>query len=227
MSLISKLNKIKQIKEKIRSSIVDKGVAVFVSEPFSSYPQKISAINDDHSIKDIIQGTVTEKTIPIGVNRIRDYCFEYRQNLTSIIIPDGVTTIGAYAFYRCSQLQSVNIPNTVQKISREAFYYCSKLENIELPEGLTIIDVGLLSYTKIKNFVMPSTIQTINGTAFYYCSELEVLDMTLLNAVPTLSRTDTFTGTPSSCVFKVKSSLLESFKTAENWSYYADRFVGV
>jgi hypothetical protein len=47
-----------------------------------------------------------------------------------------------------------------------------------------------------------------------------------MDTVPTLYSSTQFTGLRKNAVFHVKASMLESFKTATNWSAYADYFVG-
>ena len=53
-----------------------------------------------------------------------------------------------------------------------------------------------------------------------------MLDFTRCTGVPTLSDT-VFTDLPKGCVIKVPSSLLDTFKTATNWTKVASQLVGV
>ena len=50
---------------------------------------------------------------------------------------------------------------------------CANLTNVSLNEGLTTIDEGTFSQTKIQSITIPSSVTKIEKSAFLNCSALE------------------------------------------------------
>lgn len=87
----------------------------------------------------------TDIVIPQGVEKIKDYAFNYCQSIKSVNIPDGVKGIGERAFNFCKNLQSISIPESVESIAEYAFYG-SGLKDIRIPASVTSIDDCAFSY---------------------------------------------------------------------------------
>ena len=134
-------------------------------------------------------------------NNGRVYC----NMLQAVEIGKNVTSIGAYAFNSCYSLSSVSIPSSVTSIEYGAFGRCSSLSSVSIPQGVTSIDTNM----------------------FGYCYGMAIYDFTKHTSVPTLVNTNAFSSIPSDCKIKVPSSLLEEWKSATNWSTFADKIVGV
>ncbi|MCL2811270.1 MAG: leucine-rich repeat domain-containing protein [Clostridia bacterium] len=62
------------------------------------------------------------------------------ESITDATIPDGVDRIESGAFYGCRNLQSVSLPNTLQKIGSYAFYQCYALQEVEIPASVALIE---------------------------------------------------------------------------------------
>lgn len=65
--------------------------------------------------------TLTEITIPEGVEVIPDNFFYDCTNLQSVILPKSLKRIGDYAFYGCSSLTNINLPDSLEYIGAYAF----------------------------------------------------------------------------------------------------------
>ena len=89
--------------------------------------------------------SVTNISIPYGVETIGEEAFCGCTSLQSIDIPDSVTTIGEGAFRGCKSLQSIDIPDSVTTIGREAFFECKSLQSIDIPDSVTTIGIGAFS----------------------------------------------------------------------------------
>ena len=132
--------------------------------------------------------------------------FSICSSLSYISPMPNCSYIGSYAFAYCYSLTSISISNC-SYIGSNAFYYCSNLLSIYIPN---------CSY--------------IGSSAFYSCSKLSAIYM-LSKAVPTLSNANAFYSTPISNStylgtfgsIYVLSSLVNTFKTAKNWSLYSSR----
>ena len=147
--------------------------------------------------------SLTSITIPNGVTSIDDAAFSKCTNLTSITIPNGVTSIGERVFYNCSNLRSITIPNSVTSIGEEAFQSCSSLTNITIPDSVTSIGPG----------------------AFNRCSSL--VSVTVESTTPPTLESrygdyGHFDNNASGRKIYVQSASVNTYKTATNWSTYAN-----
>ena len=122
--------------------------------------------------------------------------------LTSYTIPDNVTSIGNYAFDACSSLTSVIIPDSVISIGYCAFYKCSSLTSVTIPDSVT----------------------SIGNYAFFSCSSLTSVSCKPATP-PTLGNTSVFDDNATGRKFYVPAASVDAYKTAENWSEYADAIV--
>jgi hypothetical protein len=153
-------------------------------------------------------GTATEIIIPkffddgvhgiAPVVEIGSDAFENCTSLTSITIPNSVTSIGNFAFENCSSLTAITIPNSATSIGNCAFRYCTSLTSIAIP----------------------NSVESIGSYAFRYCTSLTYVR--ILGITPPTLWTDAFTNT-NNCPIYVPYASLTAYKTATNWSAYADR----
>ena len=119
--------------------------------------------------------------------------------------------MGSYAFYECYSLTTASFPK-VTSIGGYAFCYCGRLTTVSFPK-----------------------VTTIGGYAFNRCYNLKSLYLTG-SSLCKLSNSNAFTSTPiggystSAGTYGsiyVPASLLNSYKTATNWTYFSSRFVGI
>lgn len=113
-----------------------------------------------------------------------------------------VTHILNGVFENNKTITSVTIPTSVTAISDLAFRECN----------------GLVSVTVEGN------VTYIGNQAFNWCNSLRKLDLSNCTAVPTLSNTNAFKYADRVQI-KVPANLIDSWKTATNWSDYASKIV--
>jgi hypothetical protein len=118
-------------------------------------------------------------------------------------IPEGIKQIAGGAFFNCSSLTSVTIPNSVTSIGSSAFAWCESLTSVIIPESVT----------------------SIGNYAFEGCTGLNNI-VCKAPTPPTLGVSNVFNNT-NNCPIYVPSQSVEAYKTAANWSEYADRIVGL
>lgn len=141
---------------------------------------------------------IVSVTAPL-VTVLREQIFQQCTNLESISFAGATTISSSMQFIACTKLQNVNLPN-IEKLGGNMFQGCTNLEIIDLP--------------KVTTLATPRV--------FYGCSKLQtvILRHTSLVAV----NNDVFTNTPFAGynsltgTLYVPSSLVESYKTASNWS---------
>ena len=175
-----------------------------------------SAFNGCYSLPSI--------TIPSNVTSIGNNAFQYCYSLASITIPNSVTSIGGSAFNNCHSLTSITIPSSVTSIGVYVFQYCRSLASITIPNDVTSIGTCAFSGCySLASITIPSSVTSIEANAFQYCYGMGEYHFQS-ETVPT-GGTTMFASIPSDCIiyvpYSADHSILESYKTATNWSTYA------
>ena len=117
---------------------------------------------------------------------------------------DAVLSAGQRTFLGCKELLSVSLPYLSGVQMAYTFSGCSALRRISIAR-------------------MSGTMgtYTCNG-----CSALEVLDMSLGTELVQLTATNAFTSVPATCKIVVADNLVATYKSASNWSTYANQIIG-
>lgn len=163
--------------------------------------------------------------IPNTVTTINDFAFYNCYNLASIILPNSVRSIGESAFTNCVSAKIITIPSSVTSIGANALYSTYTLKHIEFPDGVTNISSGILRFAPcIKNIILPDSVTNIGANAFASCHSAIAYHITS-TMPPTLENTNAFNNIAPDTVIYVPAASLNAYKTASNWSTYADRMV--
>ena len=145
--------------------------------------------------------------------------------LTEISFPNA-TSIGNNAFSSCSGLSSVSFPNATS-IGGSAFYSCSGLTSVSFPNATSIGGSAFQSCSGLTSVDIPNA-TSIGEGAFYNCSNLTTIYVgTNTSTVCTLSSTDAFNSCTNLTNIYVPFSLVDRYKSATNWSSYADKIKAV
>ena len=187
--------------------------------------------------------------IPQGVTSIGDSAFSaWESNNQPLVIPDSVTSIGNLAFiYWASNNQPLVIPNSVTSIGNTAFSaWESNNQPLVIPDSVTSIGDEVFSGWKANNqpLVIPDSVTSIGDNAFdnwlanthplvipdsvtsieYNAfKNWELVPYIEIQAItpPTVHIT-AFTGQNDAPIY-VPDESVDDYKTAEIWSYLADR----
>ena len=173
------------------------------------------------------QQTLISSFVGNNVTSIGNYAFSNCYSLTSITIPDSVTSISNYAFRYCYSLTSITIPDSVTSIGIQAFYNCYSLTSITIPDGVTSIgDYAFSNCYSLTSITIPDGVTSIGIQAIYNCYSIKqyIIERSV---PPTLSNSNAFDGIVPCCYIYVPAASLNAYKTATNWSVYADYFIGM
>ena len=147
--------------------------------------------------------------------------------LTTVKLPHGVTGLGEHAFWDCQNLTSIELPDGLTNIGRMALSDCQNLTSVNIPDGVTSIESaafnGCYSLTSID---LPTSVESIGSQAFSSCKKLASVTCRATKP-PTLDGIDFFYGCPSDLQIRVTSGSVNDYKTAKNWSTYADKIVAI
>ncbi len=185
---------------------------------------------------------------------VGNYAFQNCTALTGIEMPLA-TSIGKTSFNGCSKLTSVNMP-LVTSIGDNSFGGCTALKSIEMPLVTSMGSNAFYSCHSLTSVNMPF-LKSISNSLFSSCSKLTSADFPIVKSIGssafsgsnnltililrsetlcTLGSTNVFGNTPFASgkaggTLLVPSALVESYKTATNWSviwgYGHNRFLAL
>ena len=158
-------------------------------------------------------------------NGIRAYAFYSCQSLQRVSLPNAIS-LPTSCFDACIALKDVNIPS-VSNINSSCFAGCSALEELKIPVATAIPAKLFNNCTSLKK--VDCAAASVDSSAFNNCVALEALIMRR-TTVATLKNVNAFLGTPiaagassDTCHIYVPSALVDSYKTATNWSTFASQ----
>lgn len=157
------------------------------------------------------------------ITTIRGYAFGYCSTLQTVYFP-SVTSIGTGAFTSCSNLKTVNFP-VATDIGSSAFSFCNKLTSVYFP---VVTNVGKEAFCGCSNLETADfpVATSIKSQAFYMCKTLSRVYLRNAETVCTLASKNAFEGANNAYIY-VPSALVDSYKTATNWTNYADRILPI
>ena len=175
----------------------------------------------------------------VGLTEIPSYYFYSTMDTNGAIfsraganfrLSNNITSIGDRAFYGCYSLELTSLPESLTYIGGYAFHGCQNLKITSIPAGVT----SLPSYcfracNSLNELTILGDITSISSRAFETDANLEKVILPNVTSVPTLG-SNVFNLTPISKgtgYIYVPDSLVDSFKSASNWSTYASQIKGI
>lgn len=214
-----------------------------------TFDDNVTSIGEDaFSYRNVLTSIIIPESVTsIGIN-----AFFNCKNLTIITIPDNIITIGQRAFYAChsltsfeskfasednrcliidgelnsfasGDLTSYTIPNSVTSIGSWTFAFCKNLTSITIPNSVT--KIGEYAFCHCKNLTsitIPNSVTEIGSYVFWNCSNLK----SVYCKPATPPRLYTNTTFNNNAKIYVPTESVDAYKTATNWSEYADNIVG-
>ena len=146
-----------------------------------------------------------------------------KRTITGEYTNNEITMLGSYALTSCA-LASVSFP-AVTRVDAYTFDACTRLESVNLPVATSMGFYCFRSCGALSKVELPA-LTNINNGAFAYCSALTCAIFRNTTKVVTLGSKSAFTGTPIASgtgYIYVPAALVDSYKSATNWSTYADQ----
>lgn len=165
----------------------------------------------------------TLTAIDSNVASVVAYACRGLNKIATVNLPNA-TSLGTYAFYYCTAIKSFNAPK-VTSLGTYLFYNCDKLTNVNFPLATSIPAQCFYSCGVLQkaDFGVASSIA---ASSFAYCEKLTTLILRRTSAIATLANKNAFVDTPiedGTGYVYVPDSLVDTYKTATNWSTYANQ----
>lgn len=170
-------------------------------------------------------------SLPDGITSIGSSAFIDCANLALTSLPSGLTSIGSSAFVRCTSIESISCDGAITSLNGSAFLGCSSLTSASFPNMALTASLGSVfgsttaaSACQQLEFCDIGSSAGITSNAFANCYKLQTLVLRKTASVCALTNVSAFTNTPmrgyNNLTGKVyvPSALIESYKTATNWS---------
>jgi hypothetical protein len=131
---------------------------------------------------------LSDVSLPSVINEIGEFAYA-RSSITELTVPEGVETIGYGAFYHCDNLNSVSLPSTLTCVEPKAFTHSawvdSFLEGITGDSDFLISGNVLVAYRgNAAEVYVPDGVYLIAGEAFY--GHDEITKLTLPDSLKTI-----------------------------------------
>ena len=162
--------------------------------------------------------------------KIFDTLEEYNQ-----FTDNGTNLISGVTYYvkenSSSHFQTNNIDGEMKKYemknNEDLIGLIEKdITTFNIPNGTTTIGGGAISYcSSLTSVTIPDSVTSIGGGAFSGCSSLT--SVTIQATTPPTLGANALIGTNANLIIYVPAESLEAFKTATNWSTYADRIQAI
>lgn len=209
------------------------GQNVTLPEPITREEMFLSKIQPGggggDALKGLIDGSITEISNS-DVTKVNVLAFSNCANLTSVNFPN-VTTVGRQAFESTGLLE-FSMPK-VESFGNNAFQN-AKFVRVTVPASTRNIGIGMFKGNSLlEECHLLFAVNSFNGQdLFYNCPKLKAVIIPSPNLIALGGKSNMFgavSGQTSpidsgQCHIYVPSALIDSYKTATNWSVFADSF---
>lgn len=187
----------------------------------SATVSKSSGVQGGKLLDALLDRSITE--ISSDVTVIGNYALSACTKLVSVHFPK-VKSIYGYGFLDCSALRDVAFPNVIN-INGYAFRNCNSLTNVDIPAVKSIGQHAFRACSALRRIDLQQT-ASIGIYSFYECSDLETIILRKTDTPCTLVGVNALQETKiadGEGYIYAPSSLVEQYRTANNWSTYASQ----
>ena len=191
------------------------------AEEIRNIPSGGEAVLGGQIIDESGQGILNPLHIVVsdGVKEIVSRAY-YQAGLVHIELPNTIDTIGISAFYQ-TQLSELNLPDAIDVVPNEIVQNCYQLVRVKLPnQAHTIGGYAFKNCTKLQELDIPNKMKTLLTQIANGCTSLKKI-IVRATTPPTLGA-NAFANNASDRLIYVPDDSLDAYKSATNWSTYAD-----
>lgn len=177
-------------------------------------------IGDEKYYNALIAAEINGKNVILPTAALQN-----RSNLKHLYLGDNVSWYSSNTLQFCYALRDIRLPSNATTLM--SFSDLEQLRSLDIPSG--VFGVGI--YTRcmnLKKLTIPPNVTNVVANAFASCYGMREYHFQPTTP-PNLTNVNAFYGIPSDCKIYVPyspdHSILEAYKTATNWSTYADYIV--
>lgn len=157
------------------------------------------------------------------ITNLQYMMFSNCQSLEEIYIPQSVVNASTIIFRNCAALKKVKLSeNFTGNISDNVFNSCERLTEFTIPSNVTVIGASAFAFSGLVEITIPENVTSIGAQAFRGCSQLNRVYLTSTTP-PVLANSNAFQNAYDNMKIYVPQGSLEAYKTADNWTVYADK----
>lgn len=175
----------------------------------------------------LLDGSFTGEYINNRVTYLKDRTFYKLTGMTSATF-NSVTNLGMYIFESCTSLQSISIPNATY-LGTALLRGCSNLTHADFSNATNCGSYVFHNCTSLTHVELPK-LARMQPNFFNNCSALTTLILGKTDTICTLDNINAFSGSgveSGTGYIYVPDSLVDSYKSATNWSTYASQIKGL
>ena len=176
------------------------------------------------SIEDkLLDGSLIGEYTNNRITVIRGHAF--RGLNINTVNSETVTQISDYAFYGATVLQKCNMPNVTQ-VGTQSFVLCNQLQRLEFPKLNTSILVSAFANNPALTYINLGKATIISNAAFSGCDAIETIILLKDDGIVSLKHSNAFSNSGIAAgtgFIYVPDALVDNYKTATNWSTYAEQ----
>ena len=194
-----------------------------VTKTLTSYTNDRVTTIGNYAFYDCV--SITSVSFP-SCTSIGESAFRSCTSLTTVSFP-SCTSIGYYAFYGCTRLTTVSFP-VCKNIGNNAFRFCTSLTTVSFPSCTSIGEYAFYSCSRLTIVSFPSC-TSIGNHAFNGCSRLTGIYLgtsSICQLATSYAFSNTGIWSTKGSIF-VPASLVNSYKTATNWTFFANRIFSI
>ena len=180
-------------------------------------PQSVTGFTE----KNLTEGTIEIINLDNSASFVASNAFNNNRTIQTVNLPYA-TSVGGYAFQNCGSLSQVSLP-MCSRIGDFAFYSCYSLSQISLPVCSVIGWVAFIYCSSLTKISLPVCSYIAGYQTFNNCSSLSMITIGY-SSVCHLENSNAFNATQitsSTGSIYVPASLVDSYKSATNWSYFS------
>lgn len=157
------------------------------------------------------------------ITNLQYMMFSNCQSLEEIYIPQSVVNASTIIFRNCAALKKVKLSeNFTGNISDNVFNSCERLTEFTIPSNVTVIGASAFAFAGLIEITIPENVTSIGAQAFRGCSQLNRVYLKSTTP-PVLANSNAFQNAYNNMKIYVPQGSLEAYKTADNWTVYADK----
>lgn len=210
---------------------IDPSVTKIAASVFANYTE-LTSISLPDSIETIGQNAfgmcenLTLSALPASLKTLGDGAFA-NSAITVSALPEGLTAIGNTCFTSCNNIESVVIPASVTSLGFGVWSPCTGLKSVTVNAAI-LLDSWTFSDCKLLSKITINGGASIAGDTFGTTADTGAMIIRYADGIVQLTSeynhsnySDVHIGTSTFPVY-VPDALLDSYKTATNWSKIAD-----